>query len=154
MLAHDRHDISHTASSRSWAARYGSGVLKAETPASGGCALIPAEEVAHDRKTLERFRREARRHPLNHSNLHHLRHRQSEQRTFIAMELLEGHLKHLISSSAGNRISLTWAFNRRRRLIAAHSKASCHRDIKPANIFVTARGSKVPISTRKAHAQA
>jgi eukaryotic-like serine/threonine-protein kinase len=105
--------------------------------------FIP-EELAHDRKSLDRFVREARAaSQLNHPGIctiHDIE--DNDGHPFIVMEKLEGvSLKERIRGKAMEvdeilDISIQVAD----ALAASHAKGIIHRDIKPANIFVSQSG--------------
>jgi serine/threonine protein kinase/tetratricopeptide (TPR) repeat protein len=105
--------------------------------------FIP-EEMVHDRKSLDRFLREARAaSQLNHPGIctiHDID--DNEGHPFIVMEKLEGvSLKERMRGKAmGVDEILDIGIQVADALAASHAKGIIHRDIKPANIFVGQSG--------------
>ena len=105
--------------------------------------FIP-DNLAHDRKSLDRFVREARAaSQLNHPGICTIHDIEDVNgHPFIVMEKLEGgSLKDRIQGQAMELEQiLDIGIQVSDALAASHAKGIIHRDIKPANIFVTPTG--------------
>jgi Tol biopolymer transport system component len=121
-------------------------VYRARDPRLGRDVAIKvlAATAAHDADQLRRFEQEARiTSALNHPGIvtiHEIG--QSEGRTFIVMEIVEGTaLRGLLREGAlPLRKTLDVAVGVADALAAAHEAGVVHRDLKPENVMVTRDG--------------
>jgi predicted ATPase/serine/threonine protein kinase len=98
------------------------------------------ESLAHDKRALQRFEREARlASSLNHPNICTIYEvEEHDHKPVMVMELLEGtSLKQRICEGPISTAELLdFGIQASEALEAAHARGIVHRDIKPANIFV------------------
>ena len=105
--------------------------------------FLPAS-LAHDKRTLQRFEREARAaSSLNHPNICTIYEvEEHDHQPVIVMELLEGEsLKQRIREGPISTAELLdFGIQMSDALEAAHAKGIIHRDIKPGNMFIVGGG--------------
>ncbi|PYX28432.1 MAG: hypothetical protein DMG77_15680 [Acidobacteria bacterium] len=98
------------------------------------------ESLAHDKRTLRRFEREARvASSLNHPNICTIYEvEEHDHQPVIVMELLEGESlnEKIRKGPISTAQLLDFGIQASDALEAAHAKGIIHRDIKPGNIFV------------------
>src|SRR5215472_12286444 len=103
-----------------------------------------APELACDRKSVERFEREARAAAaINHPNICTIYEVGEEAgQPYIVMELLDGMVlrDRIGGAPAPLEALLDWAIQITEGLEAAHALGILHRDIQPGNLFLTSRG--------------
>src|SRR5262249_9587151 len=103
-----------------------------------------SEDLAKDRQTLDRLRREARAaSALSHANICTIYDiDDDDERPFIVMELLKGQTLRdlLVKGTLPIRQVVDVAIQVADALDAVHAQGILHRDIKPANLFLTDRG--------------
>ena len=103
-----------------------------------------SEDLAKDRQTLDRLRREARAaSALSHANICTIYDiDDDDERPFIVMELLKGQTlsDFLTKGTLPIRQVVDVAIQVADALDAVHAQGILHRDIKPANLFLTDRG--------------
>jgi eukaryotic-like serine/threonine-protein kinase len=105
------------------------------------------DDLAYDRKALDRFEREARAiAALNHPHICTVYDTGShDQWPFIVMEFVEGEtLEHRLKKGAlPLDQALKYAIEIAGALDQAHRHGVIHRDLKPANVMLTKAGAKV-----------
>ena len=124
-------------------------VYKAEDTRLGRVVVLKflPKELAQDRQSLERFRREAKAASvLNHSNICTVYDfAEDGGRAFIAMEYLDGETlaARIRRGPIGTAETLKIAIAVADALSTAHLKGIVHRDLKPGNMMLTATGVKL-----------
>ena len=105
--------------------------------------LLPGDNTADPERRRRLVREAQSASTLNHPNIVTIYEiGQDAERTFIAMELVEGEpLSQIIARGAvAPALALDYAAQAASGLAAAHTAGLIHRDIKPANLVVTTDG--------------